>query len=126
MSDDVLSLVKGAQKERARLTAKLGALKRRESKIRAERAAVERRLGEIDAVFAPLKQSLAGANVVAAPPRETGSRGGAMNEIVVAIGKFGLRDFTPADVLNTTGLSMQTIYSLLSQLTAAGRIRRLS
>jgi|SRR5580704_496952 hypothetical protein len=126
MSDDVLSLVKAAQKERSQLTTKIDRLKKRETAIRSERVSAERRIGEIDTAFAPLRQTLAGANVVVAAPRETGERGGAMNEIVVAIGKFGLRDFTPGDVLSTTDLSMPTIYSLLSQLATAGRIRRIS
>lgn len=132
MSDDVLSLVKAAQKERAELTRKLATLKQRESATRAQRKTVEERIAHIDEAFAPLKATLAGVGVAApvaprrpdttAPEFRAGSQ---MAALVTAIGGFGFREFTTSEIVAVTDLPIQNIYAMLSQLVGHGRIKRI-
>ena len=132
IADKLRAVVKlRAQLERdvSKLDAKIAGCHRSLKRLQGEREAAMERLASIEDALRPLtelgdgvvttRRAIAAANGTASP----GGRR-RIDDVVHAIGSFGLDPWTPRQVAETAGIPLTSLSPYLTQLVAAGRIRR--
>lgn len=119
---------RAAQVAGAALGRELASISDRKGRLQDRMAALAREIADLDEEQGRVEKALdaLGAFASPAPARERPAREGArvIDNVVTAIGQFGLDPWTPRQVATAAGIPLRSVAPYLTQLVAAGRIRR--
>lgn len=120
---------RAAQVAGAALGRELASISERRGRLQDRLAALSREIAELDEEQSRVEKALEalGAFAKPAPARERpGPKAGGrvIDNVVAAIGRFGLDPWTPKQVATAADIPQTSVAPYLTQLVAAGRIRR--